>query len=142
MKKYFLKNIDEMHKLASNYAKQVLAGEIYTLSGDLGAGKTTFTQGILKSLKAKGPFTSPTFNIVNHYKLDKAANGNIKNIYHIDAYRISDSDVDSIGLNEMINDSSGLILIEWAEKIENSLPNYKKNISFLWDEKGRFVELP
>lgn len=142
MKKYFLKNIEEMYDLAGEFAKNIIEGEVYTFTGDLGAGKTTFVQGILKVLGAEGPFTSPTFTIVNQYNLSNRVNKNIKTIYHIDAYRISSEDTDSIGFFEMLNDSNGLILIEWPEKIQNNIPEYSKNISFDWDENGRFVVLP
>ncbi len=138
MKNYFLKNIEEMYDLAGKVASNITGGEIYTFTGDLGTGKTTFVQGILKSLGAIGPFTSPTFTIVNQYDLN---NKNIKTIYHIDAYRISSQDTDSIGFSDMINDSNSLILIEWPEQIQSSIPEYSKNISFSWHERGRFVML-
>ena len=142
MNKYFLKNVEEMYELADKFANNVSGGEIYTFTGDLGAGKTTFVQGILKSLGAEGPFTSPTFTIVNQYNLNEIANKNIEAIYHIDAYRISSEDTDSIGFLEMLNNSNGLILIEWPEKIKCSIPEHSKNILFNWDENVRFVVLP
>ena len=137
----FLKNVEQMQSFASEFAKNFVGGEIYTFSGDLGAGKTTFIQGILKSLGASGPFTSPTFTIVNEYNLNKTFNKTIDKIYHIDAYRISSKDLENIGFGEMIQNPNALVLIEWPEKIQKSLPSNCINISLKWDENGRFLTI-
>ncbi|MCX7843646.1 MAG: tRNA (adenosine(37)-N6)-threonylcarbamoyltransferase complex ATPase subunit type 1 TsaE [Clostridia bacterium] len=90
-------------------------GDIVCLSGSLGTGKTSFTNGIAKALGIQGYITSPTFTIVNEYK------GNIP-LYHFDVYRIADpGEMFEIGFEEYI-DAKGVVVIEWAELIAEILP--------------------
>jgi len=103
------------------------SGDIISLSGDLGTGKTAFTNGIAKSLGIASYITSPTFTIVNEYE------GRLP-LYHFDVYRISDPDeMFDIGFEEYIN-SEGITIIEWGEQINDILPkeiiqvNIKKNL--------------
>lgn len=112
--------IEETYRLASDFVQKNVNGSmVLCLKGDLGAGKTTFTQGILKEFNANGPYISPTFSLVKEYEVDKYG---IKIIYHIDAYRISNDDVESIGWNDIINNKKALIIIEWPENIKKVLP--------------------
>ncbi len=112
---------------------QVLADEfmpttLVTLSGNLGAGKTTLTQGILKAFGAKPPYTSPTFVIMKEYPLIEVKN-NIKRIYHVDAYRVEGQDLANIGFEEWCSDPNGLVLLEWPERIKELLPEKRIDIS-------------
>lgn len=92
------------------------AGEVYTLIGDLGVGKTVFTQGFAAGLGVAGPVNSPTFTIVSEYD-----DGRLP-FYHFDVYRIGDSEeMDEIGYEDYIY-GGGVSLIEWANLIEDILP--------------------
>jgi len=127
-------------------------GEIICLSGDLGAGKTTFTQGLLKGLKAKGPFTSPTFNIVKEYEV-KNRNVHKKNtrykildtrykIFHIDAYRVNSKDIIDLGFKDFAGKPNSIVIIEWAERIKKIIPSSALWIKFQWlSEKERKITL-
>lgn len=122
---------------AYNIAKLLKNGDIIVLSGDLGSGKTKFTQGILKYFELEDEISSPTFTIVNEY------HKNSTNIYHFDVYRLSDSDeFYAIGGEEYLNNS--ICIIEWGEIIEDILPNDYIKISFTKDpenENYRNLEL-
>jgi tRNA threonylcarbamoyladenosine biosynthesis protein TsaE len=120
MKTTTTNTIEDTVALAEQFVKtQVCGGMIVCLQGELGAGKTTFTQGILKVCGAEGPYTSPTFNIVKEYNIDSF---DITKIYHIDAYRIGYNDMDSIGWGDMVANDKALIIIEWPKNIEKILP--------------------
>ena len=102
-------------------AKQSEAG-IIALYGDLGAGKTSFTQGFAMGLGIKKRIISPTFIVVREYRIRNQELG-IRNFCHVDLYRINDkSDSESLGLLEMIEDKNNIIVIEWAEKLGGILP--------------------
>ena len=128
---------DETMEFASKLASKLHIGDVVVLSGELGAGKTKFTEGFLKYFDLDKEISSPTFNIVNEYKKD-----NIK-IYHFDVYRLEDVDeFYAIGGEEYF--SSGICIIEWGELIENALPNNYIKISFekdLNDENIRYLTI-
>lgn len=91
-------------------------GDVVALTGDLGAGKTCFVQGLARGLGAGTWPTSPTFVLVNHYRADLP-------IHHVDAYRVAGPDeMIDIGLLELI-DGDGVTLIEWADKVAALLPD-------------------
>lgn len=114
---------DETKNFAFNLASKLNVGDIIVLSGDLGSGKTKFTEGFLKYFNLENEISSPTFTIVNEYK-----NKDI-NIYHFDVYRLEDSEeFYAIGGEEYFN--SGICIIEWGELIEDVLPNDYIHISF------------
>ncbi len=139
-------------KLGSLLAKELRGSEIICLSGDLGAGKTTFTQGLLKRLKAKGPFTSPTFNIVKEYEV-KNCNVHKKNtkckildtrykIFHIDAYRVNSKDILDLGFKDFAGQQNSIVIIEWAERIKKLIPASALCIKFKWlSKKERKITL-
>jgi tRNA threonylcarbamoyladenosine biosynthesis protein TsaE len=102
-------------------AKNIKGGEIFCLKGDLGAGKTTFSQGFLRGLEVKGAITSPTFVVMKQYDV-KNKTLDIKNIYHIDTYRVESVDVLALGWEEIIKDKKNVILVEWPEKIKDIIP--------------------
>lgn len=100
-------------------------GDVICLSGDMGAGKTVFSAGIGQGWGSKKRMTSPTYNLVHQHNrtTDKAT------LYHLDCYRMQNSnEVDTIGFDDML-DSHGVIVIEWAERIEEALPE-----NHLWIE--------
>lgn len=128
---------DETMEFASKLASKLHIGDVVVLSGELGAGKTKFTEGFLKYFGLDKEISSPTFNIVNEYKKD-----DIK-IYHFDVYRLEDVDeFYAIGGEEYF--SSGICIIEWGELIEEALPNDYIKISFekdLNDENIRYLNI-
>lgn len=108
----------ETQRLAADVAARLAAlprdrAAIVTLRGELGAGKTTFAQGLLKALGVDDNVTSPTFMLVHRYPLSV---GGFSNAYHVDAYRLSkDAEVAGLGLDEALADPASLLLVEWPE---------------------------
>ncbi|MCL4437452.1 tRNA (adenosine(37)-N6)-threonylcarbamoyltransferase complex ATPase subunit type 1 TsaE, partial [Patescibacteria group bacterium] len=93
----------------------------------LGSGKTTFIQGLAKGLGIKNNIISPTFILIRTYDLKSR----ISKFYHIDLYRIDgEKEIDGLGIEELINNPSNIIAIEWAEKIKNILPKKRIDIYF------------
>lgn len=137
MNKFVSKNENDTIEFANNLASLLKNGDIIVLSGDLGSGKTKFTQGILKHFGLEDEISSPTFTIVNEYHKDET------NIYHFDVYRLTDSDeFYAIGGDEYLN--NGICIIEWGEIIEDILPNDYIKINFTKDvenENYRTLEL-
>lgn len=107
---------DETFEFAREIASRAQKGDIYTLIGDLGVGKTVFTQGFAKGLGIEGPVNSPTFTILQIY--DK---GRIP-FYHFDVYRIGDvEEMDEIGYEDCFY-GDGVCMIEWADLIKEIIP--------------------
>ncbi|MBS7238701.1 MAG: tRNA (adenosine(37)-N6)-threonylcarbamoyltransferase complex ATPase subunit type 1 TsaE [Acetatifactor sp.] len=107
---------EDTYMLGKLLGENCRAGEVYTLIGDLGVGKTVFTQGFAAGLGVSGPVNSPTFTIVSEYD-----DGRLP-FYHFDVYRIGDSEeMDEIGYEDYIY-GEGVSLIEWANLIEDILP--------------------
>jgi tRNA threonylcarbamoyladenosine biosynthesis protein TsaE len=112
---------------------------IVALSGDLGAGKTTFVQGIAEALGVLEQVTSPTFVIEKIYTLEGRQ---FKHLIHIDAYRLKEAhELEVLGWNEIAADSTNLILIEWPEKVAGLLPDDIVRISFSGVGDSREVEI-
>ena len=104
-------------EIARKLAKQ-LSGVI-ALVGDLGTGKTTFVQGFAEGLGIKDRIISPTFVLMRQHKIPKTQ----KTLFHIDLYRLDgEKKLQQLGLEELLNDTNHLIIIEWAEKIKSLLP--------------------
>lgn len=117
----------ETIEFAYKIAKQLNRNTIIVLTGDLGSGKTKFTEGILKYYGLENEISSPTFTLVNEYNTEKF------NIYHFDVYRLSDEDeFYAIGGEEYFE--KGACIIEWGEMIENLLPKNYIKLSFSKDE--------
>lgn len=118
---------DETQKIAENFAFTLSAGDCVALHGDLGSGKTTFTQGLAKGLGISHPITSPTFIIMRSYLLkEKRAL-----FYHVDLYRTQDeADIKGIGLDSILKEKNAIVVIEWPEKMGNMLPLETKHIYF------------
>ncbi len=134
-KEIITKNRKETVDLGKSFASKLSGGEIVCLYGDLGTGKTSFSQGVLQGLGAKGPYTSPTFVIMKEYKIlnDK----NIENVYHIDAYRIGGDDMMDLGWKELVEYGKNIVIIEWAEKIKEIIPQKSKKIEFLYISENK-----
>lgn len=117
-------------------------GGTLALYGELGSGKTTFVQGLAEGLEIKRRVISPTFIIVRSYKL-RTKNPELSNLYHIDLYRIDlEKEVEGLGLQEIINDNSAIVAIEWAEKLGEQLPKKRWDLHFRYvDESTREIKI-
>ncbi|MCQ3812859.1 MAG: tRNA (adenosine(37)-N6)-threonylcarbamoyltransferase complex ATPase subunit type 1 TsaE [Acidimicrobiia bacterium] len=108
-------NVEGTVGLAAALAQLVEEGDLLVLTGDLGAGKTAFTQGFAKALGVAAPVTSPTFTLANRYEGDLVVN-------HLDVYRLEDTqEARDLAIPELLED--GVTLIEWGERIAAALPN-------------------
>jgi len=154
MQEYITHNFKETQKLGELLALELRGGEVLCMDGELGAGKTTFTQGLLKGLKVKGPYTSPTFLIMKEYEVkssksnppaggsNQAQNSKSKTekIYHFDVYRVGVEDILDLGWKEIISDDKNVVIVEWPERVEKILPKNSIRIKFEWlDENQRKI---
>ncbi len=121
----------ETFEIGVRLGQQAQAGQVYTLTGDLGVGKTVFTQGFARGLGIEEPVNSPTFTILQVYE------GGRLPLYHFDVYRIGDvEEMEEIGFEDYIM-GDGVSLIEWADLIEEILPEKRRSILIEKDlEKG------
>ena len=135
MYKFISKNEEDTINFASDFAKNLKAGDIIILSGELGSGKTKFTQGVLRHFGLENEISSPTFTIVNEYNTKDV------NIYHFDLYRLSDIDeFYAIGGEEYL--SNGICIFEWGEMLEEILKkNYIKITFKKSDEEYNYREI-
>jgi tRNA threonylcarbamoyladenosine biosynthesis protein TsaE len=114
---------EAMQRLGAELASRLAVGDTLLLHGDLGAGKTTLTQGIARALGVRGPVTSPTFTLVSEHRLPKPVRG-IERLYHLDLYRLNDpDDLESIGYEEYLSPPDGVSVIEWPERAGAWLPD-------------------
>lgn len=117
-------------KIANNLVsnKQHIGNKatVLALTGDLGSGKTTFVQGLVKGLGIKQRIVSPTFIIMRTYRINlKPQTLNFKTLHHIDLYRLEDkieAELKNLGIEEIFSDQGNLVVIEWAEKMKDFLP--------------------
>lgn len=117
------KNAEDTLTFAKNFAKDLKKGDVIVLVGDLGSGKTKFTEGVLSFFGIENEISSPTFTIVNEYNTPSV------DIYHFDVYRLNNSyDFYNIGGDEYFN--KGICIIEWGEIIEDALPEKYTKITF------------
>lgn len=115
--KRIVKTVEETQALAGELARNIKPGTIILLKGDLGAGKTTFTQGFARALGIRRPLKSPTFTLVREYETTEFP------LYHFDVYRLGEEGgADELGLEEYFR-SDSVVLIEWAEYIQALLPD-------------------
>ena len=114
---------EETFALGEKLGREAKPGEVYTLIGDLGVGKTVLTQGIARGLDITEPICSPTFTIVQVYEEGRMP------FYHFDVYRIGDiEEMDEIGYEDYFY-GNGLCMIEWANLIEEILPEHYRQIT-------------
>lgn len=121
----------ETFALGKKIGEKAIAGQVYTLTGDLGVGKTVFTQGLARGLGIEEPVNSPTFTIVQVYEEGRLP------FYHFDVYRIGDiEEMEEIGYEDYFY-GEGVCLIEWANLIEELLPDQVISITIEKDlDKG------
>lgn len=125
-----VKNIGQTKRFAKRFAKSLAGGETILLNGDLGAGKTTFTQFLAKYLGVKDVVSSPTFNIVKEYEC-----GHGRKVYHFDMYRLESADeLQEIGAEDiLLNSENDIKIVEWPDKID--FP-YKNPIVIIIEKTG------
>ncbi|MEK7123712.1 MAG: tRNA (adenosine(37)-N6)-threonylcarbamoyltransferase complex ATPase subunit type 1 TsaE, partial [Patescibacteria group bacterium] len=147
---FITQNYKQTQKLAEIFAKEIAAAKpsaetafIVALTGDLGSGKTTFTQGFVKGFGIKEKITSPTFVLMHRHRIksknEKGKNKkkikflNFENFFHLDCYRLdSPQELNTLGFKEIIANSQNIVLIEWADKIAKLLPKTALKIKFQW----------
>lgn len=150
MQKILTRNSEETKNLAKFLAEEIRGGEIICLSGDLGAGKTTFTQGLLEGMGVEGPYTSPTFAIIKEYCVTHTVERGMQNVeckkqrdaihaprstfhvYHIDAYRVEEKDLLNLAWKDFAGKENTVTIVEWAERIKNLIPTGALWINFEW----------
>ncbi|MCA1012059.1 tRNA (adenosine(37)-N6)-threonylcarbamoyltransferase complex ATPase subunit type 1 TsaE [Halobacillus halophilus] len=124
---------EETMAFAEKLGHRLGEGDVLTLEGDLGAGKTTFTKGLGLGLGVKRTINSPTFTIMKEYM------GRLP-FYHMDVYRLEDSDED-LGFEEFF-EGEGVCVVEWAHYIEEFLPEERLDITISYDsESNRTISL-
>ena len=113
---------EETFRVGKELGEKAYAGQVFTLTGDLGVGKTVFTQGLAKGLGIEEPVNSPTFTIIQEY------DGGRLPFYHFDVYRIGDvEEMEEVGFDDYVM-GEGVSLIEWADLIRESLPEKRTEI--------------
>lgn len=136
---YIASTPDETKKIASDLASTFVGGEVILASGEMGAGKTCFCQGIGRALGVKRIINSPTFNLVKVYKGEKFE------LYHVDCYRLEgvEERKKDLGLDEILGDENKICYIEWPvfgnDDILHHSPVIKLNITYLDDDRRKIV---
>jgi tRNA threonylcarbamoyladenosine biosynthesis protein TsaE len=136
-------SVEETSALAAEIAAEVRDGGVLCLYGDLGSGKTTFTQGLAKALDISKHVTSPTFLIMRTYELALSKEHRAKGLFHIDLYRLnSEAEMEDIGLSEILSDPENIVVIEWSEKLGKKMPEKRIDIRFEYvDDERRKIEI-
>jgi tRNA threonylcarbamoyladenosine biosynthesis protein TsaE len=122
---FITKNFEETQQLAGRLLDQITilphsGALVLALKGELGAGKTTFIQGLGKTLGIKDKILSPTFVIMKRFE---TGNKRFDNLYHLDCYRLRDErDLVELGFEEILKNKNNLVVIEWPERIKKVLP--------------------
>ena len=123
---------EETIEIAQNIESEKFPNMVICLNGELGSGKTIFTKGFAEALGIEENITSPTFNIIKEYNTEEM------NLYHMDLYRL-EGDVRNLGLEEYF-EKGGVVIIEWADMIEDYLPEERLEIKFkVVDEDTRVL---
>lgn len=141
------KSLEATACVATSYLKKLKPrgsqASILLLEGDLGSGKTTFTQALARELGIKNQVTSPTFVLMKNYKISPSATKRlhllVKNLVHIDAYRLaSGADLLNLGWAELVTNPNNLIVLEWPEKVADLFTGVEDKINFKFlDEETR-----
>jgi len=135
---YITKSSAETKKLGALLGENLCGRTLICLSGDLGGGKTTFSQGLAAGLGVRENITSPSFVLLKRYKIPPQAKARIRNLYHIDCYRLNKpEEILAIGWEEIFADACGVILVEWAERIAKYLPKERVDVQFEFIGKNK-----
>ncbi len=123
-------SVEETWALARRFAAELKPGDVVCLEGDLGAGKTTFTQGLAAALGVKGRVTSPTFCIVQEHAAAETGAGGIDLLVHMDLYRLQgEDDVLAIGWEDYLA-RGAVLVVEWPERAGELIPPSARHIAF------------
>lgn len=143
MQTFFIKTIDDWRGFAERLVLDLKPGMVVTLSGPLGAGKTTFVQALAAVLGVKEVPVSPTFSLVRTYKVKN--HPSIRQLVHVDAYRIERAeDVVTLGLDELLEEPGTIVCLEWPEQVEGWLEKYRDrvlSVVIAQEDEGRRVTL-
>jgi len=133
-------NSEETKAFAAQVAKTAKPGDIFALFGDLGSGKTTFSQGFIASFGVSKTVTSPTFVIMKKYAVE---GDRVREIVHLDCYRFqSEKDALAIGLDEFFERKDIIALVEWPERIWPLISDKARRLEFKYiTENERLIEL-
>lgn len=121
---------EETAQYGADLAPELSPG-LVTLTGELGAGKTKLSAGLLEALGAEGPYQSPTFMLMKEYHLPHATDTGIARVYHVDAYRLETQDFETLGFQEWLDDTEALMILEWPERIAELLPEKRIDITLV-----------
>lgn len=128
---FISRSADQTRRVGMRLGTMLEAGDVVGLVGDLGSGKTTLVQGISSGWGSLDPASSPTFVLVNVYRRLEGAH-----LFHLDAYRLSGAqEADDLDLDTLMD--SGPLVIEWADRIEETLPEERLWISLRWIDTGQ-----
>lgn len=134
-----IKDINDTKKIAQDFLNKILKKEnknaiVVGLFGDLGVGKTHFTQAVGKILGIKRKINSPTFVIMKRYLLKHK---NLKNLFHLDAYRLkNEKEILHLGWDNLVKDPKNLIFIEWPERVKKAMPKRHHQIHIAHTKEG------
>lgn len=137
------KSAQETHDVGKNLGISVLEqirlksrGAVLCLYGELGSGKTTFTQGFAEGLGIVDRLLSPTFILMRLYPVPRTP----AKLVHIDLYRLNNpGELEALGLPDLLNDPNNIIVIEWADRLGDKLPEHKADIHFSVGNRGEHI---
>ncbi len=133
MKTIISNSPEETYQFGVDFGRELSAGDVVALSGDLGAGKTVLAQGICRGFGYRGDVTSPSFVRIHTYP-------HTIPIYHADFYLLrSDEEVIDLGLDELYGDPDALVIVEWAQRFPDMLPQRCHRIEIDWHGSGENV---
>lgn len=137
---------DCTRRLGYRLGRRLRGGDIVLLSGDLGAGKTTFTQGLAAALGIEGPVQSPTFTLINEYhgwlEGDQPTDRQPVVLFHIDLYRLVGPELNALDLDDYLGAPDGIAVVEWPQRLVDNLPATAIIVEFvLLDETKRRLTL-
>jgi len=126
-----LADVDATTRAGAALARALVGGDSVALVGDLGAGKTTFVAGLVAELGG-GAAASPTFSLINEYP------GGRLRVWHVDLYRLErDAELVELGLDDIVGDRRGVVLVEWADKFPGVLPADHLQLTLTHEGDGR-----
>ena len=135
MSTHAIDTLDQLQALAKQFSQQVNPGEVIYLDGDLGSGKTTFSQLFLQACGVTGHVKSPTYTLYESYQVQQ------QNYIHMDLYRLSDpEELYFLGLEDLVN-GSNILLVEWPDKGRGVIPKADWVLSFLLDGQQRTLKI-
>lgn len=133
--KLHAKNEKETIDAGRRLGRALQGGDVICLLGELGAGKTTFTKGLAEALGYKGRVTSPTFGLAREYRAKSLR------IYHLDLYRVAETETGDIGLEDYLHDPLGVCVIEWPAAVGAFMPPDHLVVSLQHKKEGRAISI-